>query len=771
MKAKYYNTIKKATTLIKAAILAGLLVTSAGINVSAQSVPGCPATVALTPVSTSCGVNSVDILPNINAYITNVLHLNPSLLTITVYTSGDLTHPLATTVLTESGTYIIKVTAPITGCVAALSIDVVVKKNPTAGESHTAITCFGGSSTVTVTASGGTSPYTGTGAFQQTVADGNKTYTVSDTYGCQGTVTVNTLSQPTAIVATFAPANDNDSVCVGFNRRMFVNASGGTPGYTYSFNGGSSYQVDSNLIKGVGTYSAKVKDANGCVVSTNSVTIKQPASKLTFTTSRTYVGCNNVNLSIIATGSYGNYTYSLNNGPYQASNIFTNVGIGSDSIFIKDARNCPAKGKVTIAKSDLAGSIAPSGNIDSVQCVGYSRTVIATGNNGTGPYTYSINGGSYQSSNLFLVQAGTSTATVKDATGCIVSTNSITIREPASKLNLAVGTQMTSCNISTVTLTATNGWGNYTYRLNNSGYQAGNSFTGLGTGHDSAFVKDNAGCVAKIKFTIAPSALAADLQSAGGIDSVQCYGFTRTIVGIPTNGIAPYTYSFDGTPYQSSNTLGVTGGTHNLSIKDAVGCIAASPNSVTIKGPASALFVVAQHQKVSCNNNKITVVASGGYGNYMYSIDSINFVANNIFTGLPAGTYNVYAMDNGGCVRGRTVIFDPPASPCFGAGTQSAPSATSSDELSAGKSTTGFDLRLKAYPNPSHGDFNLTVEGKTTNPIVEVRVFDMHGNIVYQTRGASTRSFVFGSKFSSGTYTVQVIDGRNVQTTKLIKAN
>jgi PKD repeat protein len=46
------------------------------------------------------------------------------------------------------------------------------------------------------------------------------------------------------------------------------------------------------------------------------------------------------------------------------------------------------------------------------------------------------------------------------------------------------------------------------------------------------------------------------------------------------------------------------------------------------------------------DNGSLTVLASGGNGNYQYSVDGINYQTNNVFNQLAPGTYLVYASDN-----------------------------------------------------------------------------------------------------------------------------
>ncbi|PLW97399.1 MAG: hypothetical protein C0591_06635, partial [Marinilabiliales bacterium] len=70
-----------------------------------------------------------------------------------------------------------------------------------ASSSYDPILCYGEATTVTISATGGTQPYTGTGDFSQTVADGTVDYTVTDANGCYDIVSV-TLTQPDALTCS-----------------------------------------------------------------------------------------------------------------------------------------------------------------------------------------------------------------------------------------------------------------------------------------------------------------------------------------------------------------------------------------------------------------------------------------------------------------------------------------------------------------------------------------------------------------------------------------
>jgi len=122
-----------------------------------------------------------------------------------------------------------------------------------AASSFTPILCNGGTSTVTVTATGGTAPYTGTGTFTRSA--GGYSYVVTDALGATST-TSGTIIQPTLLVAS---NSFSAIVFPNLTTNVLVTASGGTPPY---FGTGTFGRT-------AGAFSYTVTDANGCTSGTS----------------------------------------------------------------------------------------------------------------------------------------------------------------------------------------------------------------------------------------------------------------------------------------------------------------------------------------------------------------------------------------------------------------------------------------------------------------------------------------------------------------------
>lgn len=157
-----------------------------------------------------------------------------------------------------AGTSVYTITDAI-GCTADTTVTLTEPAPIVVSSSSGMIMCSGDSTTVTITASGGTPPYTGTGTFMQ--ASGVVTYFVTDSNGCVSSTSVGILG-PLPLVAN---SNSVGPFCNGSNATVQIFGSGGT----------SPYSGAGIFMQPAGTTTYTITDANGCVDSI-SVTITDP---------------------------------------------------------------------------------------------------------------------------------------------------------------------------------------------------------------------------------------------------------------------------------------------------------------------------------------------------------------------------------------------------------------------------------------------------------------------------------------------------------------
>lgn len=521
------------------------------------------------------------------------------------------------------------------------------------------------------------------------------------------TITVNRVnSLPANITST--PTN-----CGSNTGSVTVTPTSGTSPYTYVLNGGSPVTAPgaytfNNLA--VGSYTVVVTDANGC---TNTLTINVTSST-TIPGSATMVATScplssDGTITVTPGGGNAPYQFSLDGGPPQSSNVFTNVSAGSHTITFTDAGGC--SGTVTITVNAGSTPLTANVNATSTACPGVNNgTITVTPTSGSPAYQYSLDGGGFQAGDVFTnVSAGLHSVTVKDQYGCTGTFSVNVAAGPALTANLnSTGTSCPGVNNGTITVTPTNGSSPYQYSLDGGAYQPGNVFTNVSAGIHNVVVKDASGCTNTFSVSIAAGpSLTANVTSTVASCAVANNG---TITANPTNGTSPYQYSLDGGPNQPGNTFSnVLPGNHTVTITDANGCI----NSFAVNvGTGPAMTANLSSTATSCpavNNGTITVTPTSGTAPYQYSLDGGPNQPGNVFNGVSAGIHNVTVTDNYGCSNSFSVnvAAGPSLTATVTGGATSCPAVNNgSITATPTNGTAPYQYSLDGGPNQPGNIFN-----------------------------------------------------------------
>jgi gliding motility-associated-like protein len=332
-----------------------------------------------------------------------------------------------------AGAHTIRVT-DAAGCVTnVINVNIAAGPALAATAAANATTCSGATNgTITVTPTNGNAPYTFsldgaapvTGATPyifNNVPAGPHTVVMTDAAGCvTGTINVNVIAGP-ALTTT---ASATDVLCNGGATGSITVAQPaiGSGPYEYSLDG-TTWQFSNNFPGLIaGTYTVYYREANGCQ-GTLSIAVAEPTA-LTASAAMVPVVCNGQNNGIITVTSGGGvtpYDYSIDGGTtWQSSNVF-NVPSGNYTITIRDANNCTTT--QTISVTEPAALTAFSANGPASCDGGNDGVITVTANGGNSGYQYSLDGTTFQSSNVFNVAPGNYTVTVKDNLGCITTFN------------------------------------------------------------------------------------------------------------------------------------------------------------------------------------------------------------------------------------------------------------------------------------------------------------------------------------------------------------
>ncbi len=177
------------------------------------------------------------------------------------------------------------------------------------------------------------------------------------------------------------------------------------------------------------------------------------------------------------------FTFSLNGGAFQPAGLFSNLAPGTYSVTAKNNNGCTGTSQFTITSPNpCAGvTLTVSTSTTSVNnCTTPANGGIAVSvTGGTGPYTYSLNGGAFQSSNLFTgLIANTYSITVKDANGCTQTATAVVSNVApgplftAVKQVLATNCAVTGCHVGPNPQSGLDFSNDCTITLNNSRIKA-----------------------------------------------------------------------------------------------------------------------------------------------------------------------------------------------------------------------------------------------------------------------------------------------------------
>jgi gliding motility-associated-like protein len=392
------------------------------------------------------------------------------------------------------------------------------------------------------------------------------------------------------------------------------------------------------------------------------------------------------------------FTYTLTGGGDvfgpQTSNMFVNLDGGVIYfLHVEDADGCTIDTAVTVGLGANAVTATWNpGALQDVTCFGdlngaASVTNVAGGI--TPPYdiTWTTTSGLYDQTtvgvgggdNITNLFGGNWVVTVTDQEGCAWSFL-FSIFEPA-ELTLDFISNDPSCYLFTdgsVTASTSGGNGGNIFTMSNSAgtpLNLGNSNTinNLGEGWYYTVITDDTGCMVEDSIFIDdPGELAVDLL----ITDPLCYGSVSGVVIADT--VYNYTGSFGNIGYYWAPNPGGTNGLYSdtltnlpegayvLTLNDENGCSNTFDFNITY--PDSMYFTEIGSHPAFCRlfpyqsgNGVVYAAAAGGTGNFEYTwinLDTETSSSNSTWGGLNPASYQIYVIDDNGCLLTQTLLLD-----------------------------------------------------------------------------------------------------------------
>lgn len=571
----------------------------------------------------------------------------------------------------------------------------------TANVAKAMLTCFGdntGEITVTTTGGSGKYLYTLVATYPDGVVTkngpqvdplftglkaGSYVVTVTDSWTCSGTSVAVEIKEPTKVKGSLAIKATETCLKAP---ELTLTATGGTGPYKYSTDGinyslpfNSSVTIVLPVTTADATYKYFVQDVFGCTTETVNGIKFSPVPELVFTAVTGYdihcKGSSTGSIYATAVGGLGNYVYTLLDAaglpivptPTQSKpGQFENLSQGTYIVKV-DSGDCFTKAlPVTIIEPTT--SITAVAVPTPLKCNGSNNgaiTINATG--GTGKLRYAISPDFRQFFELNVfdnLKAGFYDVLVQDENGCEFPIKGIEIKEPgilspslvpnSIMPELCFGEKNGSFSIDIVGGTAP-------YRVSlddRKGTYApvtgtNHPFTGLVGGKHIVYVIDANECTAELEIPM-PEAVRLEPIAEVNTDCVNNVAANFVTITIHESANkADVDYALDGsTTYQDSNIfVNVAPGKHTVTARHSNGCEQTTlPFTIDAVQPLTLTLA-------DGGLNEIVATATGGGGEYQYTLDGESYGTVNKFIIYKSGTYTVTVTDKNGCTATATRYF------------------------------------------------------------------------------------------------------------------
>ncbi len=493
------------------------------------------------------------------------------------------------------GTYQITVKSP-QGCISPSASHTI---NPAPATPNAPVvtvtqpTCIVTTGSITVTPPAGTgleyskdgNTYQASPVFTGLTPGVTYSITIRNSAGCISTATVRTIDPiPSPPASPTLTGNDPGCTTPG---SITVTSPISANGFTFSKDG-VNFQT-SETFGGLvpGTYSIRVKNAQGCVSAPATYIINPgPATPAQPTVTIIQTTCTSATGTITVTAPSGGLTYSIDGQPGQTSNVFNNVLPGQYNITVTNAAGCVSPVRVvTINPVPIAPGI-PVLIVSHPGCNAVKGSIAVTTPTGNGT-TYSIDGVTYQNSAVFdNLDPGTYTITVKNAAGCISLPATETINIPPVTPPAPVVTiTQPDCNTATgsITIVSPNDPGTM-FSINSLPYQAGPTIGNLAPGNYVITARNTSGCISAYTHFIINYPPLTPATPVVTLIQPDCDTATGTITVNSPVGFG-LQYSIDGANFQPSRIFSnVAPNTYTVTARNSAGCTS-QLTGITINTP------------------------------------------------------------------------------------------------------------------------------------------------------------------------------------------
>jgi gliding motility-associated-like protein len=250
-----------------------------------------------------------------------------------------------------------------------------------------------------------------------------------------------------------------------------------------------------------------------------------------------------------------------------------------------------------------------------------------------------------QTSQTYVATAVTGNCTAKD---------SIEVAVKSLKLLSSTDINCKNENNGQIKVSGGPGWKQpVQYSLNGGAYSSDSSFFGLNPGNYIIRIKDNS-CTDSIHVTLVQSF--PDLVLSDSIVRASCTGQNGELHLVGSGGKAPYSFSLDDGAFGTTPLFtGISGGIHQVRIRDENGCITGRSLTVSNDPPIELSITVDPSSCDGSPTGKIYINASGGNNDFLYSINGGDYQVEDSFIVNETNIIGT-VLDSKGCTATRTAV-------------------------------------------------------------------------------------------------------------------
>lgn len=516
-----------------------------------------------------------------------------------------------------------------------------------------------------------------------------------------------------------------------------VNVANRQPAYQVQLSTGGGYQnFPNNAFRhaGAGTYQVTVKDGNSCVSTSQTITILNASSPPPINYNFSAPICGTATLT--TSPSNASYQWSLDGGAFQNSNVFNNVTFSPHYIVAQNSAGCTRyrvldynnsnKPRFYIQVKKPSSSSAPN-NV--------YRIVIdlfnTSGSQFPTPFTYQLDNGTFQTSNIFYNPSfGSHTVSIKASNSCIITKTVVVapVVEGCLPNAFAINVlQPVSCNGGTTSIRidkVINGL----FGDNNTTYSSPNSNP-----------------------------------------------FNISSYPILSNQIS-YMYKMDNGAFQTSPMFNNVGaGIHSFVIQRVTQAWVNESITINIPQPPAIPFT-ASFNPITCSTCPTDVVVNSSANITSYQLDNGTPQVGNTFVGVMAGNHTITVTTASGCATQNITINAPNIrlAQAENDSTEIQPENTLEQEVEVLETIPVVENSINIYPNPTQNELNIQIQNGIEGENIELVLYDMQGKEVMRkswviTSSENEHQTLDLSVLSPQVYNLVVIEGKKVHTFKVVK--